>query len=345
MRVVCWSSTRNAGRSVERIAAPVEPEAAGSEPVPGRPSGHQAGRRRCQEFSTQTAGAVDLAAPDANLGRVATTAPAPSTRTAKPFVKWAGGKRQLLPDIIERVPDFAGRYFEPFVGGGALFFRLAPKKAVLADTNERLIRTYRGVQKDVEGVIRLLSRYPHDEAFFYDLREKDIDHAKSDTEVAAWLIYLNRTGYNGLYRVNSKNRFNVPFGRYANPTICDHETLRACSRALAGAKLEHTDFAAAVDKAREGDFVYFDPPYAPLSKTSSFASYTKDGFGPSEQERLRDVALELKRRGVHVLLSNSSAEDVRRLYGKGFRITKVLATRVVNSKASQRGAIPELLIE
>jgi DNA adenine methylase len=130
-----------------------------------------------------------------------------------------------------------------------------------------------------------------------------------------------------------------------SPTICDHETLRSCSQALAGAKIEHVDFAAAVEKAREGDFVYFDPPYAPLSKTSSFASYTKDGFGPGDQERLRDVALELKRRGVHVLLSNSSAPHVRRLYGKGLRITKVLATRSVNSKASQRGAIPELLIE
>jgi DNA adenine methylase len=295
----------------------------------------------------QTFGAVDLSVLDANLGRVVPTAPDPTARAAKPFVKWAGGKRQLLPDIVARVPKFAGRYFEPFVGGGALFFHLAPKKAVLADTNERLIRTYRGVKEDVDGVIRRLCRYRglHSEAFFYKLREKEIDRAKSHVEVAAWLIYLNRTGYNGLYRVNSKNRFNVPFGRYANPTICDGETLRACSRALAGAELEHADFAAVVEKAREGDFVYFDPPYAPLSKTSSFASYTKDGFGPSEQERLRDVALALKRRGVHVLLSNSSAQDVRRLYGKGFRITKVLATRVVNSKASQRGAIPELLIE
>ena len=343
--MVSWSSTRNAARSVEPTGAPVEPEAAGREPVLRGPAGREAGRRGRRGFWARTTGAVAPLVLDANLGRVATTAPDPTARTAKPFVKWAGGKRQLLPDIIARVPKFSGRYFEPFVGGGALFFHLAPNKAVLADTNERLIRTYRGVQRDVEGVIRLLSRYPHDEAFFYKLRDKEIDRAKSDVEVAAWLIYLNRTGYNGLYRVNSKNRFNVPFGRYAHPTICDHETLRACSRALAGARLEHTDFAAAVDKAREGDFVYFDPPYAPLSKTSSFASYTKDGFGPSEQQRLRDVALELKRRGVHVLLSNSSAQDVRRLYGKGFRITKVLATRVVNSKASQRGAIPELLIE
>jgi DNA adenine methylase len=282
---------------------------------------------------------------DANLATVAKTAPEPTERAAKPFVKWAGGKRQLLREIVARVPKFTGRYFEPFVGGGAVFFHLAPKKAVLADTNERLIRTYRGVKDDVEGVIRLLARYPYDEEFYYRLREQPIDEAESDVEVAAWLIYLNKTGYNGLYRVNSKNGFNVPFGRHTNPTVCDDETLRLCSRALAGAKLEHADFAAVVKVARAGDFVYFDPPYVPLSSTSYFASYTKDGFGPGEQERLRDVALELKRRGVHVLLSNSSAPFVKRLYGTGFRITRVLATRNVNSKASQRGAIPELLIE
>ncbi|MBN1606804.1 MAG: DNA adenine methylase [Polyangiaceae bacterium] len=276
---------------------------------------------------------------------MAPAAPDPTARAAKPFVKWAGGKRQLLGDIVARVPRFAGRYFEPFVGGGAVFFHLAPKRAVLADTNERLIRTYLGVQKDVEGVIRLLSRYPYDEEFFYRLRDKDIDKVKNDVEVAAWLIYLNKAGYNGLYRVNSKNGFNVPFGRHTSPNICDPETLRLCSQSLARAKLEHADFEAVVKTAREGDFVYFDPPYVPLSSTSYFASYTKDGFGPSEQERLRDVALELKRRGVHVLLSNSSAPFVQRLYSKGFRITKVLATRNVNSKASHRGAILELLIE
>jgi len=264
--------------------------------------------------------------------------------TSRPFLKWAGGKRQLLGELVRHVPkEHHGRYFEPFVGGGALFFELRPRKAVLADVNERLIRTYRGVQRSVDDVIHLLKSYPYDEKFFYDLREIDVD-AGTDAEVAAWFIYLNRAGYNGLYRVNRKNRFNVPFGRYENPTICDAATLRSCSAALAGADLLVADFEAVVAKAKRGDFVYFDPPYMPLSVTSSFTSYTSHGFGADQQTRLRDVARRLKKRGVRVLLSNSSAPLVRKLYRAGFDTTEVSATRMVNSKASGRGAITELVI-
>ncbi|MGO9839028.1 MAG: DNA adenine methylase [Polyangiaceae bacterium] len=258
-------------------------------------------------------------------------------------MKWAGGKRQLLQDLERHVPGAYPRYFEPFVGGGALFFRLQPQKAVLADFNERLIRTYRGVKNNVDDVIRLLTDYPHDEKFFYQLRGIDID-VRTDAEVAAWFIYLNRTGFNGLYRVNQRNPFNVPFGRYANPTICDAATLRSCSAALADAELVVEDFEAVVSRATREDFVYFDPPYVPLSMTSSFTSYTSSGFGIEDQTRLRDVALGLKKRGVRVLLSNSSAPVVRDLYREGFETVEVSATRAVNSKASGRGAIIELVI-
>jgi DNA adenine methylase len=263
----------------------------------------------------------------------------------RPFVKWAGGKRQLLPQLRSRVPEHHGRYFEPFVGGGALFFELRPAAATLTDVNERLIRTYLGVRDDVEHVIALLRSYEreHEQAFFYRLRDMDID-AETNAQVAAWFIYLNKVGFNGLYRVNRQNRFNVPFGRHKNPTICDEATLRACSAALAGATIEKADFEAAVASAAPGDLVYFDPPYVPLSVTSSFTSYTSSGFDSRAQIRLRNLALDLKRRGVHVLLSNSSAESVRELYKEEFTIAEVSATRLVNSKATGRGAITELVI-
>ena len=269
--------------------------------------------------------------------------PRPVDGPRRPFIKWAGGKRQLLPELLRYVPERFGRYYEPFVGGGALFFELRPHAARLTDVNERLIRTYRGVRDDVESVIALLSRFPHDPTVFYELRDADIDTG-TDWEVAAWFIYLNKVGFNGLYRVNRKNRFNVPFGRHKNPTICDAATLRACSAALAGATIEKLDFEAAVAGAEAGDLVYFDPPYVPLSVTSNFTSYTSDGFDRDAQVRLRDVALALKQRGVHVLLSNSSAELVRDLYRDGFTTTEVHATRLVNSKVTGRGAITELVI-
>jgi DNA adenine methylase len=268
----------------------------------------------------------------------------PEPAAGRPFIKWAGGKRQLLPSLLQHTPPKAARYFEPFIGGGALFFALRPKRAVLADVNARLIRTYKGVQNNVEEVIGLLRSYPHNPTFFYKFREKNIDTG-SDAEVAAWFIYLNKTGFNGLYRVNRDNRFNVPFGSYTNPNICDEPTLRACSEALAGTELLVEDFGKVVAKAKRGDFVYFDPPYVPLSTTSSFTSYTSSGFGEAEQTRLHDTAKKLKKRGVRVLLSNSSAPFVRNLYADGFDVIEVSATRVVNSKATARGAIVELLIK
>jgi DNA adenine methylase len=267
-----------------------------------------------------------------------------ASRAARPFLKWAGGKRQLLGELERYLPARFGTYHEPFIGGGALYFHLQPARAVLSDNNERLVRAYRGVRDGVERVIRLLGQYPHDKDFFLSFREHDIDR-DSDAEVAAWLVYLNKTGFNGLYRVNSQNRFNVPFGRYTNPNICDEENLRACSLALQEADLPFAeDFASVLHRARRGDLVYFDPPYLPLSVTSSFTSYTSEGFGLADHVRLRDVALDLKKRGVHVIVSNSSAPAVVELYEKGFAIERVAANRAVNSKADGRGAVTELII-
>ena len=262
---------------------------------------------------------------------------------AKPFIKWAGGKRKLLPHILAKVPPSFHAYHEPFVGGGALFYHLRPSLAFLSDANERLVRTYRAVRDDVGAVIRTLRRYPHDETFFLRLRSSDIDSA-TDADVAAWFIYLNKTGYNGLYRVNGRNRFNVPFGRQNNPTICDENTLRACSLRLRHAQVTLDDFTMTLQRAAPGDFVYFDPPYVPLSASSSFASYTKGGFGLEDHRRLRDVAVELKRRGVKVVISNSSHPIVRTLYADHFTIDEILAARAINSKADGRGPVRELLI-
>jgi DNA adenine methylase len=271
-------------------------------------------------------------------------APLPPETSARPFVKWVGGKRQLVPELLAKAPPRFGRYFEPFVGGGALFFALRPVLATLADANDRLARTYRAIRNDADAVIALLSTYRYESAFYYEMRALDID-ARTDAEVAAWFIYVNRCGFNGLYRVNQAGSFNVPFGRHTNPTICDAENIRACQRALHGVTIRTENFASTVAAARRDDFVYFDPPYVPLSATSSFTGYQAGGFGPEQQKHLRDVARQLVSRGVHVLLSNSSAPLVRELYaGEWFTIHEVSATRALNCKAEKRGAVKELLI-
>jgi len=264
-------------------------------------------------------------------------------RSAQPFLKWAGGKRRLLPDLLHCLPEAYGTYFEPFLGGGALFFAVEPLQAVLSDTNERLVRTWQTVRDAPDALIEKLSTFPHDEEFFLAQRQRDID-AEDDVEVAAWLLYLNRTAYNGLYRVNSKGGFNVPFGRYENPTICDVERIRHCSEVLSGVEIHHRDFTTVLEEAQAGDFVYFDPPYVPLSESSSFTGYTRDGFTLDDQARLRDLASDLKERGVSVLLSNSAAPQVHDLYSDGFELREVQVSRAINSKASGRGKIAELLI-
>jgi DNA adenine methylase len=266
---------------------------------------------------------------------------------AKPFVKWVGGKRQLIHELIRRAPkrEEIATYYEPFLGGGALFFHLQPAAAVLTDSNRRLISAYRGIRDDVEGVIDRLRTYQHlhDKHFFLKMRALDVD-AQTDAGVAAWFIYLNKTAYNGLYRVNSRNLFNVPFGDYKNPNVCDEATLKACSKALKNAaKVEVKDFVEATKTAKRGDFVYFDPPYAPLTETSKFTDYTSDGFSDDDQIRLRDCAAALKERGVRVLISNSSAKRVFKWY-EAFKRVPVGARRSVNCKPDARGQVRELLI-
>jgi DNA adenine methylase len=261
-----------------------------------------------------------------------------------PFIKWAGGKRSLLEQMRPHLPAKFGRYFEPFVGGAALFFHLRPPRATLTDNNPRLVATYRGLRDATDEVVKLLKSYRYERKFYLTMRERDVDEA-SDAEIAAWFIYLNKTGYNGLYRVNSKNRFNVPFGRYVNPTICHEANLRACADTLRRAKIEVADFEVTAAKAKKGDLVYFDPPYVPLSRTSSFTSYTSAGFGMDQQRRVRDTALALAKRGVHVVLSNSSADAVYQLYRDDFDLVQIFARRSINSRSDGRQPIPELLIK
>ncbi len=263
----------------------------------------------------------------------------------RPFLKWAGGKRQLVPELLARMPARYGTYYEPFIGGGALFFAAQPARAVLADRNPRLVRTWRAIQSQVDRVVALLQSYPIEESFFYAFRERPIDEAAEDAEVAAWMIYLNKTGFNGLYRVNKKRgTFNVPWGRYKNPNVCDEPNLRRVSARLEGVEILLQDFERVGAQAVEGDFVYFDPPYEPLSASSSFTAYTEHGFGPKDQERLRDLALTLKARGVHVLLSNSSAPLILDLYAHGFEVERIAANRSINSVGGGRGAVDEVLI-
>jgi DNA adenine methylase len=266
--------------------------------------------------------------------------------TTKPFLKWVGGKRRLLPQILPYVPSDFRTYHEPFLGGGALFFHLQPSSAFLSDSNGRLVRTYEALRADVDAVIAQLGNYPHNKEFYYTLRGWDVGRGVSDVDVASWFIYLNKTGFNGLYRVNKHGGFNVPFGHYSNPQICDEKSLLACSEVLSkpGVHITSDDFEAVLERAEQGDFVYFDPPYVPLSVSSSFVGYTQDGFGFEDQLRLRDVAVELKRREVKVLLSNSNHPLVRELYSDHFALTEVFAARSINSDGSGRGKIKELLI-
>ena len=267
-----------------------------------------------------------------------------------PFLKWVGGKRQLIEELkgrVYKVGDF-GRYHEPFVGGGALFFELARynklgrKRAYLSDNNERLIETYLAVKEDVDGIIELLKDHKsrNCEVYFYEVRAKVPDTL---VERAARIIYLNKTCYNGLFRENSKGLFNSPWGRYKNPKICDEENLRAVARALRKARIVHQHFEIILQDARPGDFVYFDPPYHPVSKTASFTAYAKGGFGEDSQRLLALVFAELDKRHVKVLLSNSMTDLIKSLY-KGFKIDEVYATRAVNSRADRRGKVSEALI-
>jgi DNA adenine methylase len=266
--------------------------------------------------------------------------------SAGPFLKWAGGKGQLQDLILRRLPLRIACYFEPFVGGGAIFFALAAQKrfrrAVLADRNAPLIDCYRAVRDEVESVIRELRKHRYEKEYFYEVRA--IDPETLDLAArAARIIFLNRTCFNGLYRVNRSGRFNVPFGRYVNPTLCNAEGLRAASAALQGVELVTADFEEVLASARPGDAVYFDPPYFPLSATSSFTAYDPYPFRAEDHRRLARVHRSLGERGVFALLSNSDCPFTRALF-EGLPVETVRASRAINSVATRRKKISELLV-
>jgi len=262
----------------------------------------------------------------------------------RPFVKWAGGKRRLLEQYSTFFPPMTRyrRYFEPFLGGGAVFFHLQPKNAVLGDLNAELINCYKMVKEQPEELIALLKKYRSTEKHFYQTRE--INPSKlPPLERASRFIYLNKTCYNGLYRVNSNGMFNVPFGRYQHPSICDAAAIRAASLALKSAQLKISSFEKTAATARRGDFIYFDPPYVPLSRTASFTNYTSDDFDEAAQIKLARLVRELDSLGCLVMVSNSDTEFVRELYS-GFVIETARCNRAINSFAAGRGSITELVI-
>ncbi len=263
-----------------------------------------------------------------------------------PLVKWVGGKRQLMPELLKNMPISFKRYFEPFIGGGALFFELQPYNAYISDMNEELINLYCVVRDNVFELITDLNKHKITKEYYLKIRNLDrTSKYKKLTNVqrASRFIYLNRTCFNGLYRVNSKGEFNVPFGNYKNPKIIDVDNLLNCSSLLKNTEIKHADFSAILECAQKGDFVYFDPPYVPLNETSSFTSYTKNGFDMEMQIKLNEVCNKLNSMGVKFMLSNSDTTVINELYSN-YRIEKVLASRQVNANADGRGKITEVLV-
>lgn len=263
---------------------------------------------------------------------------------AKPFVKWAGGKRSIISELTKRLPSNLGTYYEAFVGGGALFFEIHDKieKAVLVDNNLDLVTAYYVIKKDPEKLIKALVKHAiqNNDDYYYRIRKQ---HDLEDPiQVAARLIYLNRTCFNGLYRVNKKGEFNVPVGRYKDPNIIQEENIMACSRALQKATIRYGDFADITPN--KSDFVYFDPPYHPIND-QSFTGYCKLGFTEEDQERLRDFAITLHGYGMKVMLSNSNTEFIRSLYENSIFNTSVInAPRSINCKGNKRNKVEEVLI-
>lgn len=299
----------------------------------------------------------------------------PANERVRPLLKWAGGKRQLLPAIRRFYPESFNRYWEPFLGSGAVFFdlyasgRLAGHDVGLLDNNPDLIACYDAVRKRPTSVIAALRRLADEQgqrgaAHYYEVRDRRFNPARLQrvgttgkplrytADMAAMLIYLNRTGFNGLFRLNSAGKFNVPTGRYRRPKICDAENIRRVAAALSdpSVTLKHADFNSVLE-AKRGDFIYVDPPYAPISSTAHFTSYTAGGFGLDQQQRLRDVIVELAVRGCQILVSNSTAREIADLYERNqaakqarLRCLRIPARRAINSNATKRGPVMEFLI-
>ena len=274
-------------------------------------------------------------------------------------MKWAGGKTRLLDRLLARLPE--GRfstYAEPFCGGGAMFFRLSSYKrrlfdrAILADKNAELVALYRAIKEEIEPLIALLGRYQEEHyrrdtegrsEHFYEVRQRSTEDL-SNVERGARLLFLNKTCFNGLWRVNAAGRFNVPFGKYAKPRILDAAVLHAAREALQIATVLHADFSEVTRKLKKGDFAYFDPPYVPVSKTANFTAYSSP-FGPEEQERLAAELAVLHKRGVRAMLSNAATKEMVALYKEhGLHVGKIQAARAINSDPSKRGAVEELVV-
>lgn len=261
----------------------------------------------------------------------------------RPFLKWAGGKTKLIPQYSHYFPRKFATYYEPFLGGGAIFFHLLPRRAVLFDINPELVNVYCCVRDRVDELIQQLQdhRDRHCQDYYYFIRACTFS---SELERAARMIYLNKTCFNGLYRENSKGQFNVPMGRYKNPGIFDPDLLYAVAIALQNAEIAVAPFETVLNYAHSSqDFVYFDPPYYPISTTSNFTAYNRHAFKPQDQIRLRDTVVELAKRGVQVMVSNSDCPFIHDLY-QGFNLYPILAARSINSNGKRRGKITELVI-
>ena len=272
----------------------------------------------------------------------------------KPFVKWAGGKRQLIPEIEKHLPEKFSSYYEPFLGGGALLFHLLSEnknlKGYVSDLNSDLILAYVTIRDNLNGLLKSLQKHSDNyfsdsKSYYYSIRETN---PNSQIEKVSRLLFLNRTCFNGLYRVNSKGKFNVPLGRYSNPNIVQEENLHSVNQFLNHNKIiiKCQDFSSTVEKVKKGDFVYFDPPYQPVSKTANFTSYTNGNFGLNDLKRLAKVSNQLTKKGVNVLLSNSSSKQVRELFSsKDWEIFEIQANRAINSDSNKRTGHAELLIK
>jgi DNA adenine methylase len=266
-----------------------------------------------------------------------------------PVLKWVGGKRQLLDVLCPLLPKTINSYCEPFIGGGAMLFELQPKRALVNDINEDLILVYTVIRDNVDGLIQRLEQFENTAEAFYEVRDWDRDReryaAMSDIDKAARMIYLNKTCYNGLYRVNNAGEFNSPFGNYKNPNIVNAPVLRAVSAYFNAAEITFStvDYAELLQNVRRGTFVYLDPPYDPVSDTSSFTGYSKGGFSKEDQIRLRECCDELNRRGVRFMLSNSATDFIKEQYA-AYNITIVQAKRAINSVGSKRGDVDEVVV-
>lgn len=268
---------------------------------------------------------------------------------ASPVVKWVGGKRQLLECLMPLFPETYTSYCEPFIGGGAVLFALQPQKAIVNDINRELIGVYRAIKDDVEALIKRLAQFENTKECFYEVRGWDRNaefyNQLTDIDKAARVIFLNKTCYNGLYRVNSAGEFNTPFGRYKNPNIVNESTLRAVNEYFntADVTILNTSYSEAVQGLLENSFVYLDPPYDPISVTASFTGYNAGGFSREDQIALRDCCRQLDAAGIKFMLSNSATEFIQDIYSE-FNITIVPAKRAINSVGSKRGCVDEVVV-